>query len=241
MMTHRMFSRNSSSSRAIPIEKLIQQVIDDPVMPVEWGKNQKGMQAREEISDTAKKAAEQGWLGGRDEAVATARYLSNLGVHKQLVNRVLEPWMWITVIISATEYENFFKLRCHEDAQPEVKRIADMMCSAYEANTPVELEFGQWHLPFINDHELSHYSERELCLLSTARSARVSYLTHDGAHDPVRDFELASSLMDNKHWSPTEHPAMANPGSMYGNFNGFTQFRKTFPDESGKCQSPVLQ
>jgi Thymidylate synthase complementing protein len=240
-MTHRVFSRNSSSSRAIPVNKLIEQVVADPAMPVYWGQNKKGMQADEEVSNTHVNAAIQCWLGARDEAVATAKYLANLGLHKQIVNRVLEPWMWITVIITATEYDNFFKLRCHKDAQPEIKRIAEMMKDCYVFNTPTLLKDGEWHLPFITDIEACSYKIETLLSMASARSARVSYLTHDGVASVERDSSLANDLANDGHWSPFEHPAKSMPGKMYGNFNGFQQYRKFFVGEDGlQCQTRVL-
>ena len=118
--THRMFSRNASSSRAIPTTKLMQQLREDPVVPVEWGRNQAGMQAREVLDAVAASAAEAEWLAARDAALAHAEQLRAIGAHKQIVNRVLEPWMWTSVIVSSTTYDNFFTLRCHPDAQPEI-------------------------------------------------------------------------------------------------------------------------
>ncbi|MGH9160931.1 MAG: FAD-dependent thymidylate synthase, partial [Vicinamibacteraceae bacterium] len=127
LLTHRVFSRNSSSSRAIPVRKLLEQVAAEPVVPVWWGKNQPGMQARAELEPAQQEEARRLWLEARDQAVAIAGKFTALGGHKQIVNRLLEPWMWITVILSGTTYENFFGLRCHLDAQPELRTLAEMM------------------------------------------------------------------------------------------------------------------
>src|SRR5579864_7078447 len=113
LLTHRMFSRSSASSRAIPNEKLRQRVIDDPAMPVWWGKNQAGMQAREELSGFELEDTRRGWLHARDLMLEMSEKLARHGLHKQLCNRLIETWMPITVIISATEWENFSRLRCH--------------------------------------------------------------------------------------------------------------------------------
>ncbi len=124
IMTHRAFSRNAASSRAIPTEKLIQRVVDDPWIPTYIGKNQKGMQAGELLTDDDLHEAQMQWLTARDQAVERARALVKIGVHKQVVNRIIEPWMWITVIVSATEWGNFFGLRDHPMAEPHFQELA---------------------------------------------------------------------------------------------------------------------
>jgi thymidylate synthase ThyX len=223
MMTHRMFSRNSSSSRAIPTAKLIAQIESDPVYPIWWGKNQPGMQADQEIADMA--SARRIWEGARDAAVAHARQLDALGMHKQLVNRVLEPYSWITVIISATDYSNFFKLRCNSEAQPEMQWIAGMMRDAYYGATPILITDG-WHLPFVREAEKENL---ETALhLSVARCARVSLLTHDGKHDPSKDLNLAKRLQESGHWSPFEHQATPTLRDYAGNFTGWKQNRHRY-------------
>jgi hypothetical protein len=178
-----MLSRNSSSSRAIPVVKLLRQVREDPAMPVWWGKNQRGMQAREELTGEALERAKREWLAARDRAVAAAELLAgpDIDLHKQISNRVLEPWMFITVLVSATEWENFYGRRCEKDAQPEIQKAAYLMRDAMEASKPVQRIH---HFPFIDfiDHEWveANYPTHEietLSRLSVARCARVSYLT----------------------------------------------------------------
>lgn len=223
--THRMFSRNASSSRAIPTTKLMQQLREDPVIPVEWGRNQSGMQAREVLDADAALAAEAAWLGARDAALAHAEQLRATGVHKQIVNRVLEPWMWTSVIVSATTYENFFTLRCHPDAQPEIKRLADLMREAFASSAPVRRPAGEWHLPFVGrDDEALPIEQRKQ--VSVARCARVSYLTHVGTRDIEADMRLYRQLLDAGHWSPFEHVAMAVPDAgRFNNFSGWQAYR----------------
>ena len=223
--THRMFSRNASSSRAIPTTKLMQQLREDPVIPVEWGRNQSGMQAREVLDADAGRSAEAAWLGARDAALAHAEQLRATGVHKQIVNRVLEPWMWASVIVSSTTYDNFFTLRCHPDAQPEIKRLADLMRAAFEASTPTPRAAGEWHLPFVgtDDGDLSIEERKQV---SVARCARVSYLTHGGTRDIAADKVLHQRLLDAGHWSPFEHVAVAGPGDeRFNNFSGWQAYR----------------
>ncbi len=238
MMTHRVFSRNAASSRAIPIKKMIAAVRDEPAMPIYWGRNQSGMSAREAVAPDVEAQARAQWRAALADALRHAEVLSDSGIdlHKQLVNRLLEPFAWITVIITATEWANFFTQRCHEDAQPEIKHVADLMLAAYRASEPVLVEAGRWHLPLIADDERA-LPDDLLCRLSVARCARVSYLTHDGRRDHEKDLELYERLLGggaNGHWSPFEH--VATPASdalaRSANFAGWEQFRKRFPDES---------
>ena len=224
--THRMFSRNASSSRAIPTSKLIEQLREDPVEPVEWGRNQAGMQAREVLTGAEAASAAAVWHEAREAAMRYAEQLRALGVHKQIVNRVLEPWMWASVIASSTTWDNFFTLRCHPDAQPEIKRLADLMRAAYDASTPRPLAAGEWHLPFVHD-------EADLALpldmqkqVAVARAARVSYLNHAGKRDVDADLVLHGRLLDAGHWSPFEHVAMAtDDGGSFNNFVGWQAYR----------------
>jgi thymidylate synthase ThyX len=234
----RALSRNAASSRAIPIKKMIAAVRDEPAMPIFWGRNQSGMSARRELDDTAQGAAADEWRRALTNALASAERLSesDIDLHKQLVNRLLEPFAWITVIVSATEWSNFFTQRCHPDAQPEIRHIAELMLAAYRASTPRTVAMGAWHLPLILDDERS-LGDDMLCKLSVARCARVSYLTHDGTRDHARDLELYERLMSggaNGHWSPTEHVAtpLADPRETSGNFRGWRQFRKLFSQEN---------
>lgn len=255
LMTHRVFSRNSASSRAIPSEKLIQRIIDDPAMPVWWGKNQPGMQAQEELDTDNKFYAEKIWLEARDQMIDFCKSMQELGLHKQIANRILEPWMYITVILSATTFDNWFKLRCHKDAQPEIKHLADMMQLEYKNSCPVtRREYGEWHLPLINGDDWNlvkssakiqdlmskfdekhhaHFIETELKKISVGRCARVSYLTHEGKRDIQADIDLHDRLVTSGHWSPFEHVAQAYPNCNDSNFIGWKQYRKEFEGESG--------
>lgn len=238
LMTHRMFSRNAASSRAIPIKKMIAAVRDEPAMPVFWGKNQAGMSAREEIDETARLRAQAEWRRALDHALSTAERLSDsdIDLHKQLVNRVLEPFAWITVIITATEWTNFFTQRTHPDAQPEIKHLADEMLRVFQDSTPVTVGLGEWHLPLIARDERGLDVDTQQ-RLSIARCARVSYLTHAGARDHAKDLELYDRLLGggaNGHWSPFEHVATPLPDgdAWSANFRGWKQFRKFFAAEN---------
>lgn len=240
MLTHRQFSRNSASSRAIPTWKMIENVENHPVVPLHWGKNQSGMQAFEVVDGDTERCARGVWDTARWDAIKHAKRLNDLGIHKQIINRVLEPYMWITVIISGTEWSNFFALRCHKDAEPHMQHIAYMMRDAIDASTPKEIGRDGWHMPLMgfDGDESLHPSVKPY--VSVGRCARVSYLTHDGKRDPQADLDLSQRLSTNKHMSPFEHvarpmtwPERQTCQKLHSNFRGWVQLRKLIP---GECQ-----
>lgn len=230
-MTHRDFSRNASSSRAIPVTRLIQDVIDDTAMPIHWGKNQPGMQAHEEhdgliwAGGGASYTPEKAWRQARDNAINVARAFSDAGYHKQIVNRLLEPFSHINVVVTATDWDNFFELRLHPDAQPEIRQLAVAMRAALDGSSPVEMQPGQWHLPYVTTEDRIGRTVMEQIQMSAARCARVSYKTHDGEPtDPDKDIALAVRLWESQHLSPFEHPAQLLDGR-HANFSGWRQAR----------------
>ncbi len=226
-MTHRVFSRNASSSRAIPIAKMIASIRQDPAMPIHWGKNQPGMQADEEVDKITMHRAKGAWLGAMDSACRYAEELANLGVHKQIANRLLESFQHIHVVVTSTEWSNFFALRNHPNAQPEFHALAALMCKLYEANTPKLVAFGDWHLPYTQESDglLRH---RKI-VKSAACCARVSYVNHEGKESTEEEdskLYLRLIMADPPHMSPVEHQAMAVPGDkFYANFRGWRQHR----------------
>jgi thymidylate synthase ThyX len=267
--THRVFSRNSASSRAIPIAKQLCRVLEDPYIPIEFGSNQPGMQAGAALTGEKLDAAEREWLRARDDAVrrvlglvadpdaisADDDLLEALGqveaaiknraqpaewlnVHKQVANRLLEPFMWHTVIVTATEWDNFWNLRCHPDAQPEIRLIAKTMRAATEASEPAELGWDDWHLPLIRPEDREQAAALEdLIKISAGRCARVSYLTHAGKRDLEADIQLHDRLLESGHMSPLEHPAKPltstelEAGEWSGNFRGWSSYRKEIAGE----------
>lgn len=257
--THRMFSRNSASSRAIPVEKQLKKLEEDPFIPIYWGKNQKGMVAETELDELSIGLATKEWIAARDSALKHTRNLMEIGVHKQIANRLLEPFMWQTVICTATDWDNFFALRAHPDAQPEIRRIAEMMLQLLKTWQPSPIKIGEWHLPLVSLAEVDEFSKLGLDLkkISAGRCARVSYLTHDGKRDPLADIQLAERLQASGHMSPFEHvatpitetDALAHVVSQIkldescgdiepdvsnlflGNFRGWKQYRKTIVNE----------
>jgi thymidylate synthase ThyX len=224
--THRNFSRNSSSSRAVPTSKMIERVLQNPAMPVEWGVNKPGMSASETLTTEQAEEAKVEWLRARDSAVEHVRNLQKLNVHKQVINRILEPFMWHTVIISATEWDNFFSLRLAENAQPEIRVAAQHMRAAMDASKPTAVTEADWHLPLVQDDERTMPIE-QLKKISAARCARVSYLTHDGKRDIEKDIELCERLRSDRHLSPFEHIATpSGDNGFHANFRGWVQMRK---------------
>jgi len=237
VLTHRALSRNSSSSRAIPIAKMIEQVQHDPALPIHWGLNQPGMQAK--VEHTEPESARNAWVEVARAAASHAQNLANLGLHKQIVNRVLEPFQWMHTIVTATEWDNFFELRCHPDAQPEFQALACAIRAAMGESTPVERASSRqqqhpasWHLPYVSDSERRWLHPLLLPKISAARCARVSYLKHDGTTPSIpEDQTLFERLVGSKplHASPIEHQACAG-GSVCRsrNFLGWVQYRELF-------------
>lgn len=235
-LTHRMFSRNASSSRAIPVKKSIQMVLENPVIPLAFTRNKAGMQGGDPLDEQASKNATYAWETAMGYAVKYAQMLADLDVHKQYANRILEPFSHITVVCSATDYANFFALRCHEMAQPEIHALADLMYEAYRSNTPKRLNATEMHLPFVSDEERQSFSRDDVLKMSVARCARVSYLNHEGKKPTLEeDIALYNRLVGSApiHASPAEHQAIAmedDKGS--GNFKGFLQYRKMLHNEN---------
>lgn len=232
-MTHRVFSRNASSSRAVPITKQIEMVQRQPVMPIEWGSNKPGMQAGQELDTAHKSAAQNQWVLAMNDAVEHAKKLRDLNVHKQIVNRLLEPFASITVIVTATDWGNFFNLRISPLAQPEIRELAIKMRDAIDKSIPVILHQHEIHAPFITGEEIAALDPTMAMMVSAARCARVSYMNHDGTNpDITKDLVLAEKLRKDKHASVFEHQAipmtidqMVRAGGRSRNFRGWYQHR----------------
>lgn len=229
-MTHRVFSRNARSSRAVPVERMIEEVLDDPATPSHWGKNKRGMQADEESDEPVSLGfgtytRETAWRRAMFEAVGVARAFADAGYHKQIVNRLLEPFMHIDTLVTSTEWSNFFALRDEPGAQPEMQELARAMKAAMEASTPKLLQPGQWHLPYVDaqieDDGLQSYRRaigefgmhflevEDAKKLSVARCARLSIKPFDGNDTIEAELARFDRLMGAhpKHASPAEHQA----------------------------------
>lgn len=241
-MTHRKKSKNAGSSRAVPVEELIRQILQDPAEPVSWGSAKRGMQAGPELTGWRRWLVRRAWHTAKWGAVICSRIALFAGAHKQVINRMLEPWSHITVIVSSTNWSNFFALRRHPDADPTMQALAEAIWEALEGSKPQLLQPGQWHLPYIRAEEMDQPVEL-LRKISAARCARVSYLTHDGKTPNIEaDLKLFDRLAGSMpiHASPLEHQATpdklwsrnrwAKP-ELHGNFDGWIQHRKLIPGE----------
>lgn len=235
--THRAFSRNSASSRAIPFNKMVKMVNEDPFIPIAWMKEHTGMQGNEYLTNESDiEKAKQQWLEARDSAVKQSKLLHDTGVTKQICNRLLEPFMWHTCILTATELENFFSLRAHPDAEIHIQKLAYIMLDEYKKSIPKVLDKGDWHLPFSDKLDKS-LSYDDIMKVITARCARVSYLNFDGSSSVEADIKLHDRLKESGHWSPFEHCAQCMEDNLsYGNFIGWKQYRKHFIEENKKYQ-----
>jgi thymidylate synthase ThyX len=256
-MTHRIFSRNAASSRAIPISKQMDQVFRNHATFEFWGKNQKGMQAMEELDEDDKAHIKEIWKAASMSATDWARTLDLQGAHKQIANRVLEPFVHMTVLATATDHSNFFKLRAHPAAQPEFQVLAYRMLSEYIRSQPQQLQWGEWHLPGVDLDAADAFSIEQKLKLCVALACRASY----SAFEEPLAFDDANRIHDRGvefgHWSPFEHPAQAispdDDATMgafrcypWSNFDflagspmglcpsGWGQYRKLFPSECAR-------
>lgn len=256
VMTHKMLMKNSASSRAIPVKKLIQSIKDDPFVPLHWGKNQKGMQAYEECDAKVRiwkrtehmgsipenMSNEKAWLHGMKQMLEIAEAFDKAGYHKQIVNRLIEPWMHITVLVSGMDkigWSNFIGLRDHEAAEPHIQVLAKEVRKCLEEDPIQTLQPGEWHLPFVTAEDWAeadaftrHGSDvypnsddprsaeqiafENLRKLSTARCASVSYKTIEGFDmDLANATRIHDQLVGSTpaHMSPAEHIAQADDAS----------------------------
>lgn len=295
--THRILSKNSASSRAIPVRKQMEKILDHAYIPDVIGVNKAGMQAAEYLEGENLESAryalsvkrDRSLVGALEDLLGYDAVLDLFGgearlahvlltgfsepefkedfrrgldlytelekkvragepapagfinMHKQTVNRYLEPFMWHTVVTSGTEWENLFALRIHGDAQPEINTSISLLRDAMAESTPEELEIGQWHLPFVQEDEKEQAAAdpEKWRWISTGRCARTSYETHDGKRDIEKDIELSKVRLEPVgHMSPFEHPATPAQDSQKwsGNFRGWDQFRKMIPNEDNYAE-----
>lgn len=230
LMTHRLFSRNAMSSRAVPISKMIEQVRNSPATPIHWGKNQAGMQAKVECED--KDWHKQQWFNAAEFAANVAENMSHpeniqfghTVAHKQIVNRLLEPFQMMKTVLTATEFDNFFWLRCDPDAQPEIQELANCMFEAMKQSQPELLESKQWHTPYVEhifkggkfesycltdeeDNVIKLLTEEEAKAISASCCAQVSYRTLNNTYEKAMDIYSKLASGRKVHASPFEHVA----------------------------------
>lgn len=258
VLTHRVFSRNTGSSRAIPFKNVLKDIIEDTAMPVHWGLNQPGMSADGECTNKVfvrqyeKRMVhlfnqgypetkqvfemvvegfenEKAWLNARDAAIEYAIAFNESKYHKQIVNRLVEPFVHTNMIISSTYWRNFFHLRQADDAQPEIHVLANEAANELSKSIPTLVRFGQWHLPYVAANEETQ-SVETLRKFSAARIARVSYNNHDGTEpDSAKDYSTYEKLINSDgslHGSCFEHIATPVPRHSASNFYGWMQWRE---------------
>ena len=215
--THRMLSKNSASSRAIPIQKMHEHIRENTATPINWGRNRSGMQATEELRTTERKAAQGVWIAARDQALSHASVLNQIGLHKQVANRITEPFMMMKTVITGTEWANFFWLRDHEDAQPEIANLAYCMRLGMEKSIPRLLRPGEWHVPYVNTHNDQDgyvwYSDNrgteltveQALIISASCCAQVSYRKNDDTLEKATQIFERLIASEPVHASPVEH------------------------------------
>jgi hypothetical protein len=220
----------------------LKKVWKDPVYPVTWGKNQAGMQAGQSVSRPRKALATALWYLSSKVACIATYGLLKAGIHKQWANRLLEPYSEITVVLTGTEFENFFNLRCHSAAQPEINILAVAMRKQMSLSTPNKLKEGQWHLPFVPFWMLATMTNKEALDKSVASCARTSYNNHDKTSATLaQNKALADMLWEEQHLSTMGHQAKAIGDTGYythtdrsgakwcANLKGWTSWRHDRP------------
>jgi len=219
LMTHRVFSRNSASSRAIPIKTMLDTIMFNPATPVHWGKNQAGMQAKEELEQPQKIRAQALWNTAKSAAVKYSDMMHEAGVHKQIANRITEPFQHMKVVVTSTEWNNWDWLRYHPDAQPEIKELAYMTILARKDSIPQKLKHGEWHVPYVQTkrHEagyLEYFDEtgkqisaHEAIMISASCCAQTSYRKSDTSLEKAETIYKRLIESEPCHASPVEHQA----------------------------------
>jgi len=260
-MTHRQFSRNAASSRAIPVKAMLDLIEKDPAMPVHWGMNQPGMQAEKELDENAKEAVKALWLEAARQAVSIARVMDDMKVHKQVVNRITEPFQHMRTVMTTTEKANWYWLRDHKDADPTIAALAYAMKVAEEASIPLSLKRGEWHIPYVGtglskiDGSRIYYDEnhnqipiKQALKISASCCAQASFRKADTSLEKAET--VFSRLIESEpvHASPVEHQAMCFDDKYYwpegvthrdkegvywsGNFRDWIQYRQLIPNNA---------
>lgn len=217
VMTHRLFSRNAASSRAIPVSRMIEMVREKPAMPVRFGANQAGMQDSGEICGVDKYGndlltiSKARWIEASKMAASFAQEFADNGLHKQVCNRLIEPFQYIKAVITFTGFgANFFGLRDHEDADPTICEMAQAMQEAMDTAVPTYMLPGDWHLPYYKDGTFIKGMDRDLeqaKRISASCCAQVSFRKLDDSSEKAD--KVFERLVESKpvHASPTEHQA----------------------------------
>lgn len=226
LMTHRVFSRNSASSRAIPVKAMLDTIMGDPATPIHWGKNQPGMQAKEELDQPEKARAQSLWHAAMMSAITLSEDMHNLGVHKQISNRVTEPFQHMKVVVTSTEWNNWDWLRDHDDAQPEIHELAKQIVKARKESQPRQLWGGEWHVPYVTVKRsklgtLNYYDENDdvisaeqALMISASCCAQTSYRKSDTSLEKAETIYKRLIESEPCHASPVEHQALSVEGML---------------------------
>lgn len=267
LLTHKMLSKNSQSSRAVPVSKLTE-ANKSAVEPLVWGKNQAGMQSSQELTGWRLFFCKLIWKLSSTNAFVCSRLLAKLGLHKQWSNRITEPFSKIKVVVSGTEWANFFWLRTDNAAQPEMLKLALDMQFAMNESTPDILKIGEWHIPYvewqrINDKQIffddkeQEISQQDALKISASCCAQVSYRKLDNTKEKAIQIYDKLFSSNKPHYSPTEHQGKVmkdfqekcnvfEGGVSHidgknllwsSNFKGFVQFRKLLESEEINANS----
>ena len=261
VMAHKDFSRNAASSRATPTKVLTERVLKDPVIPQGLAMNQRGMQPGDLASDKDSERFKGLWKALSEVTVKYVQEMAAIGIHKQWVNRPLETFLDIEVVLTSSRFANFYALRIDSEAQSDIQELARKMFEAHKSSTPRILSQGEWHLPFIRQDERTTLSSDVACKVSAARCARVSYLTNDKRNPTLEeDLALYERLVGSghTHGSPLEHQAkvpygpwhqmsdywmdngIRQPKFKVGNLDpSWIQYRKTIANEYIPCYEGI--
>lgn len=225
LMTHKDPSRNASSSRAIPFKTMLRITRKEMAAPLFWGANQPGMQAQEELTGFARWAAVFLWHLTGHIVLSMAWLMSFTKVHKQIINRMIEPWTYINVQITCTNW-SWLDLRMDPAAQPEFQVLARSIQEALDNAFYQPLKVGEWHLPWVqNQQDEQGLPLSDKKLISSARSARLSYTPiGEVKRNFIKDLKLATGLLEQYHLSPFEHQATPKKGR-HANFTGWLNQR----------------
>lgn len=261
LAVHRMLSKNSASSRAIPIPRVIEMVRNNPAMLSRYGSNQAGMQDKgfehdEPVVFQGKSyTIREAWKLGAEFMCDLAESIHEAGYHKQVGNRLLEPFQWMKVVLTGTEFANFFWLRDHEAADPTIAELARKMLEAKQRSSPVLLGDDDWHVPYFENGywiaervgmagltvNSSGITLQEALDISTSCCAQVSYRKLDKSQEKA-DTVISRLNLDGKHpedpahASPTEHQATPMTGDtmIFNGFpTGYTSYHKDLGMMSG--------
>lgn len=214
-MTHRMLSKNSSSTRAIPVARAIQIVEEKTAKPIHWGSNNPGMQSNTELTGAQKEAAEATWTAMRDSVISFVKILSDkdgINGHKQWAGRALETFSFIKVVLTGTELVNLWHLRDHKDAQPEFHELAKLMQQVSNMSTPTLLHPGEWHLPYVDLIDGKYFVGSEQVSLEVARKVSASCAAQCSYRKLDDSIEKAEKVFDMLHvGDDSGQPAHASP------------------------------